>query len=301
MRTFLKTTLSSLLVVGVGLSLNHQMVHADDETTMEIAQSTTTENSTTVIDIDQKISYRSYGGSEYEPGSIKEQLVVGEKGQIRRPQNSPLNDSKYSFAMTVADPSILSFDEEGNWTAHRAGTTEITFGFPSGEGTQAQKFNEELNKLNVVLEVEEVAVSMTITVSESSVQPMYRLYNPTNKEHFYTASIDERDNLVKIGWGEYEGIAWYTPSTGTPVYRLYNPELKDHHYTTDKNEVSTLTSQHKWVDEGIAWYSGGSKPIQRLFNKDLTSGAHHYTLDENEVSVLKDRNWKHEGIAWYGQ
>ena len=63
---------------------------------------------------------------------------------------------------------------------------------------------------------------------------MYRLYNPNSGEHFYTASVTERDHLDQIGWDD-EGIAWYVPTeTGDPVYRLYNPYAGDHHYTMDR-------------------------------------------------------------------
>ncbi|MCR5582577.1 MAG: hypothetical protein K6F70_03060, partial [Eggerthellaceae bacterium] len=52
---------------------------------------------------------------------------------------------------------------------------------------------------------------------------MNRLYNPNGGEHFYTASDEERDGLVKLGW-QYEGTGWVAPETSdTPVYRLYNP------------------------------------------------------------------------------
>ena len=37
---------------------------------------------------------------------------------------------------------------------------------------------------------------------------MYRLYNPNSGEHFYTASTNERDELLAAGWHD-EGIAWY--------------------------------------------------------------------------------------------
>lgn len=133
--------------------------------------------------------------------------------------------------------------------------------------------------------------------------PMYRLYNPNNYEHFYTASLNEKNHLVKIGWGRYEGIAWNAPSTGTPVYRLYNSTLRDHHYTLDWNEVKELTTKHKWTYEGVAWYSDNNKSVKihRLFNPALRSGSHHYTKDQNEVNVLKTRGWKYEGIGWYAK
>ncbi len=83
---------------------------------------------------------------------------------------------------------------------------------------------------------------------------VYRLYNPNNLEHFYTASLNERGTLVRIGWGVNEGIGWYAPASGAPVYRLYNKTLKDHHYTTSENERDVLVSKHGWKYEGIAWY-----------------------------------------------
>ena len=298
-----------LLILGAGILINfHKLqVTAVKTETSTVSETTTVQEpiivseTTTEQEPVTKVTYSSVGGSEYELTTFKEKLVVGEKGQIRRPQNSPLKDSIYSFAMTVSDPSVLSFDEEGNWTAHKAGKTDITFGFPSGDSAQAKKFNEELTKLNVELEVKDVAVTMTITVVEPESQVMYRLYNPNNKEHFYTASLHEKVTLVDIGWGFYEGIAWQAPSKGIPVYRLYNPILKDHHYTLDQHEVRVLSSQHGWKEEGIAWYSGSTKKVHRLFHKGLTSGSHHYTLDENEVKVLQTRGWNYEGIAWYGQ
>lgn len=133
--------------------------------------------------------------------------------------------------------------------------------------------------------------------------PMYRLYNPNNYEHFYTANLSEKNHLVKIGWGKYEGIAWNAPATGAPVYRLYNSTLRDHHYTLDWNEVKVLTTKHKWTYEGVAWYSDTNKgvKIHRLFNPSLRSGSHHYTKDQNEVNVLKTRGWKYEGIGWYAK
>ncbi|KAG4093162.1 hypothetical protein H8356DRAFT_1277928 [Neocallimastix lanati (nom. inval.)] len=36
--------------------------------------------------------------------------------------------------------------------------------------------------------------------------PIYRVYN--DGEHFYTASLDERDSLLQRGWA-FEGIAFY--------------------------------------------------------------------------------------------
>lgn len=133
---------------------------------------------------------------------------------------------------------------------------------------------------------------------------MYRLYNPNNHEHFYTSSTKERDHLVKIKWGNYEGPAWEAPTSGGHlVYRLYNKGLRDHHYTASWDEVKWLTKNYGWTYEGPAWRSAekNNNPIYRLFLPGVKSGSHHYTASWKEVQWLtKDYGWKYEGIGWYG-
>ena len=130
--------------------------------------------------------------------------------------------------------------------------------------------------------------------------PMYRLYNPNSGEHFYTASVTERDHLDQIGWDD-EGIAWYVPTeTGDPVYRLYNPYAGDHHYTMDRAEADNLVSVG-WNDEGIGWHSDGKEvPVYRLYNPNAVTGTHHYTTSVEERDFLDEIGWNYEGIGWYG-
>ncbi|WP_418268207.1 CAP domain-containing protein [Enterococcus hirae] len=142
------------------------------------------------------------------------------------------------------------------------------------------------------------------SVDAASTNVMYRLYNPNNHEHFYTSSKKERDHLVKIKWGNYEGPAWEAPTSGGHlVYRLYNKGLRDHHYTASWKEVQWLTKNYGWTYEGPAWRSAekNNKPIYRLFLPGVKSGSHHYTASWKEVQWLtKDYGWKYEGIGWYG-
>lgn len=142
------------------------------------------------------------------------------------------------------------------------------------------------------------AFTDTITKQNSQTQTMYRVYNPNSGEHFYTASVSEKNNLVSVGWTD-EGIAWYAPVTGEPVYRLYNPNAGDHHYTTSKSEKDNLVNVG-WNYEGIAWYSGGSTPLYRAYNPNAIAGAHHYTTSKGEINHLVSVGWKDEGIGWYG-
>lgn len=148
------------------------------------------------------------------------------------------------------------------------------------------------------------SVALSTHVDAASNVVMYRLYNPNNHEHFYTSSTKERDHLVKIHWGNYEGPAWNAPTnTGKLVYRLYNKGLRDHHYTASWDEVKWLTKSYGWTYEGPAWRSApkNNHPIYRLFLKGVTSGSHHYTGSWKEVQWLtKNYGWKYEGVGWYG-
>jgi hypothetical protein len=127
---------------------------------------------------------------------------------------------------------------------------------------------------------------------------MQRLYNPNSGEHFYTAKVAEKDNLVAAGWS-YEGVGWVAPITGDAVYRLYNPNAGDHFYTKIADEKNYLVSIG-WNYEGIGWYSGGSTALLRAYNPNAAAGSHNYTPDAFEQLALVKAGWDDEGVAWYG-
>ena len=139
------------------------------------------------------------------------------------------------------------------------------------------------------------------TTGNASTQYMYRLYNPNSGEHFYTASMDEANNIMKAGW-KYEGIGWTAPvSSSKPVYRLYNPNGGDHHYTMDLSEKNHLVDVG-WKYEGVGWYSADSngRPLYREYNPNAKTGSHNYTLDLKEDKMLVSAGWRHEGVCFYG-
>lgn len=129
---------------------------------------------------------------------------------------------------------------------------------------------------------------------------LYRLYNRSSGEHFYTSRTEERNSLIHAGWKD-EGTGWVAPGrSNTPVYRLYNSNAGDHHYTLDPLERTTLI-QLGWDDEGIGWYSDDAKTVAlyREYNPNAKTGSHHYTTSFDEHSALVSAGWKDEGIAWY--
>lgn len=141
----------------------------------------------------------------------------------------------------------------------------------------------------------------TLAFADSaSAADMHRLYNPNSGEHFYTANVGEKNNLVRVGW-KSEGIGWIAPSSGNPVYRLYNPNAGDHHYTLNLSEKNHLVKVG-WRYEGIGWYSDTKKSVKlyRAYNPNAKAGSHNYTVNFAEQKNLLRVGWRDEGIAWYG-
>ncbi len=125
-------------------------------------------------------------------------------------------------------------------------------------------------------------------VKLTKANPMNRLYNPNSGEHFYTADLNEKAALVKLGWND-EGYGWVAPKKvlgDKAVYRLYNPNAGDHHYTTVEKEKETLVT-YGWKYEGEGWYSAEAKshtatvPVYRQYNPYANgAGSHNYTTDK---------------------
>ena len=130
---------------------------------------------------------------------------------------------------------------------------------------------------------------------EEGMQHVYRLYDGRSGRHFWTASVNERDALVRGGW-RYEGVGFDMPTSGNPVYRAYNPRSGDHLWTLSAREYQVVTS-NGWRAEGIGFYANdGANPVYRLYNG--RSGDHMWTKSANERDALVRGGWRYEGIAW---
>ncbi len=146
-----------------------------------------------------------------------------------------------------------------------------------------------------------VATPAAAIVRPSDAAAMHRLYNPNSGEHFYTASVYERDAVVAAGWS-YEGIGWYAPKNeGADVYRLYNANAGDHHYTLSAGERDALVGVG-WNFEGVGWLSDANEevPVWRQYNPNALAGAHNFSTSKSEHLSLCMLGWRGEGIAWYG-
>nr|WP_255658354.1 hypothetical protein [Allobaculum fili] len=136
-------------------------------------------------------------------------------------------------------------------------------------------------------------------------QNIYRIYNPNNGEHPFTADKREYDVLGSIGWNK-EGIAWIAPVEGTEMVRLYNSNSGEHHYTANKKEIEAL-EKLGWKNEGVKFMSAKaddehSVVIHRLYNPSAglsaktQAGAHHYTSTDKERDYLIQAGWNWEHL-----
>jgi len=208
-------------------------------------------------------------------------LKVGKSAKINAKTSG---DGALSYK--IKSGKAVTVDSKGNVKAVKAGTSVITI---TAAGTD--------NYLSGTAQIK-----VTVTGEEGSNVQMLRLYNPNSGEHFYTASVKEKEDLVKAGW-KYEGLAWKAPAKSkTPVYRLYNPNAGDHHFTMSATEKASLIKAG-WKDEGIGWYSDDAKtkPVYRAYNPNAVTGTHHYTLSKDEMKTLIKAGWKDEGIAFYSK
>ncbi|MCJ7967716.1 MAG: glycoside hydrolase, family 25 [Lactococcus lactis] len=153
----------------------------------------------------------------------------------------------------------------------------------------------------VVLGIGTIASVNQTKASADSTMPVYRLYNHYTGEHFYTKNQVEKQQLSTHGW-TYEGIGWYSATSGAPVYRVYNPNSVggDHYYTMSKYEAQSLVSKGwKWDDKGQpVFYSAGNSNLYVAYNPNAQSGSHNYTSNTFEQNSLLSKGWLYGKVAW---
>ncbi|KAF7296675.1 F-box domain-containing protein [Mycena chlorophos] len=133
--------------------------------------------------------------------------------------------------------------------------------------------------------------------------PLYRAWNPTATDHFYTTSAQEVANAT--GYND-EGIRAYLYPTQvantTEFYRLYAKSIVDHFYTTSRTSVSSAESEG-YVEENntpMFIYPSqicGSVPFYRMYSSTLDD--HFYTVDPAEMNAALNESYTFEEVAGY--
>jgi hypothetical protein len=122
--------------------------------------------------------------------------------------------------------------------------------------------------------------------------PVYRYWNATVSDHFYTSSMSEHSHHYSS-----EGVAFQlaaAPGPGlVPVYRYFKADVHDHFYTTNSAEIGVAApgavGKFGYRCEGVLGYISpvqmpGTVPVYRYFK--AASHDHFYTSNSAEIGVV---------------
>jgi len=136
-------------------------------------------------------------------------------------------------------------------------------------------------------------------------QDLYRFYSIDFQGHFYTASVEERDLVLRDDAWLYEGVSYgvSNPSDAVPVYRFWSENYKHHFFTSSSAERDAIiTSDPNWAYEGEVFRvaaNGVGSPIYRFYSEAFRGHFYTASLAEKDHLEQNDDNWAYEGIAWY--
>jgi subtilisin family serine protease len=145
------------------------------------------------------------------------------------------------------------------------------------------------------------AFNYTVTRPSGTV-PLYRYWNPTVTDHFYTADFNELGwaaNGWEFNW--IEGYIYPTQQSGTvPLYQYWNPSVGDHFYTTNFNELGN--GAFGWTYSRIEGYiyptqQSGTVPLHQYWN--ATVGDHFYTINLDELGPSGAYGWTYSRVEGY--
>jgi len=94
--------------------------------------------------------------------------------------------------------------------------------------------------------------------SGAGLVPVFRLFNPTSKLHFWTPSAGEKAvAAASFGYTVDEGIGFYaSPTTGPCLMGVYRLQSAGNHVYSVSTAERDLLVAAGWVDEGIRFYVG---------------------------------------------
>ncbi|GEM_PF-2975927 len=155
----------------------------------------------------------------------------------------------------------------------------------------------------------EAQSSFTYTPVDASAKPvfvpLYRLYNSSDKDHFYVTTQSQVDTAKGQDFN-YEKIECYISDrkfTGSvPLMRLYSGSEKSHFYTMDEAEKdSKITTGYAY--EGVSGYVYNSSvqglvALYHLYHSE--NGDHFYTISQFERDNAKNSySFQDYGTAAY--
>ena len=144
--------------------------------------------------------------------------------------------------------------------------------------------------------------------ASASAQAVYRFFETSTGEHFYTTSPVERDAIIQnLHNYSFEGAKWAAPlkaADTVDVFRFVDTTTHSHLYTASAAERDAILQTLPTLKyEGVAFqaYADGSQAanqitLERFFNTG--SGEHHFALPGEDAGIRAGAagpNWVDEG------
>ena len=163
--------------------------------------------------------------------------------------------------------------------------TTITFALiDTPRSTEAR----DLTNTDAANATSSAVTAATFNGCTGTTSPLYRYWNASASDHFYTTNFAE----LRWGGGGYsiEGTSGsllesrFASCGAVPLYRYYNPSATDHFYTTNWGELGWGSGG--WYYEGVQGYcfpspTTGTTPLYRYWNGGVAD--HFYTTSFAEL------------------
>ena len=235
-------------------------------------------------------------------------------------------------------------DVSSTTTTNGYGSFSVSSSNQSSEGTWSYSLDSANEAVDALCTGDTLTDSFTLTATDGSTQAInitingpdevtgidvHRFFSKSSGVHFYTASAEEKDNIITNLGSEfgYEGIAYKAPSSGGAVVsRFFNSDTNSHFWTASEEEKDELIGnpERGFEYEGSAYYVSKQPQcdqqtaVHRFYHPQ--SEVHFYTANESEANNVISNSlganydlenaylvdpsstgwgYKYEGVAWY--
>ncbi|MCV6602951.1 MAG: hypothetical protein OIF54_15560, partial [Cohaesibacter sp.] len=207
-------------------------------------------------------------------GSVSNYTITVENGLYQVKANAPDNATFIHANMDyLVDIETLGFKISENQIDYQAiaslaqdiSFTDAVYRFYNNStGTHfytanAAERNQVISNLAEMKYEGRVFGGKSIATNVENEVEVFRFFNEQTGTHFYTASKEERDLVLRDhSHMTYENVSYYASDIAanqkTALYRFYNTETGSHFYTANANEKDDVAKLANYNYEGIAYY-----------------------------------------------